>query len=71
MEKLRTIFSLIDPMYITPEVRKFLNYTPSKVRHRDHCPACGRNLVNTYKHGEEWLCKRCIDLKKEGKIPCQ
>ncbi len=31
------------------------------VAHRQTCPRCGRALVNLYKHGRYWACKKCWD----------
>lgn len=30
-----------------------------KVRHQQTCPDCGRTLVNTYREGNVWKCRRC------------
>ena len=29
------------------------------VLHQQTCPVCGRNLVNTYRRGNEWKCRVC------------
>lgn len=49
-----------------PGLRKLLR--PSKpIAHQQTCPVCGRTLVNLYKRGEEWRCKKCWD--KEDSRP--
>lgn len=35
------------------------------IRHRQTCPRCGRDLVNTYRCGDKWQCKRCWDKEAE------
>ena len=53
--------------YIDPElarlVRKIFGPAPKKL-HRETCPQCGRRLVNIYRRGEEWKCRKCWE--KEG-----
>lgn len=29
------------------------------VAHQQTCPTCGRKLVNTYRRGKEYRCRRC------------
>ena len=37
-----------------------LVFKPDKgVIHRQTCPECGRKLVNLYKRGNVWKCRRC------------
>ena len=36
------------------------------VLHRETCPECGRTLVNLYRRGNLWRCKRCWDEKGGG-----
>lgn len=41
---------------ITRRVRKYRNST---VAHQETCPICGAKLVNLYRRGNEWRCRRC------------
>ena len=46
-----------------------LVFKPDKgVIHRQTCPECGRKLVNLYKRGNVWKCRRCWEeaMKNEG-----
>ena len=33
----------------------------SAVLHQQTCPECGSKLVNLYRVGNEWKCKKCYD----------
>ena len=35
-----------------------------KVKHQQTCPVCGRTLVNTYRHGDTWKCRRCWESER-------
>ena len=44
-----------------------LVFKPDKgVIHRQTCPECGRKLVNLYKHGNIWKCRRCWERGNEN-----
>lgn len=54
--KLFNYFDLMNPsLFGKPSIPE------ESVRHHDTCPACGRTLVNLYKRGDRWLCKKCWD----------
>ena len=36
-----------------------------KVMHQQTCPTCGKTLVNIYKNGEVWKCRRCWERRDE------
>ena len=50
------------------EIMHLLRRCPQKtVAHQQTCPVCGRTLVNTYRRGTEWKCKKCWE--KEDRRP--
>lgn len=42
----------------TSSVKKVFE-PPKDVIHRATCPVCGKDLVNIYKYGKEYMCRRC------------
>lgn len=46
-------------------IRGLKKISSTTVLHRKTCPKCGRSLVNLYKHGEAWKCRRCIEEEAE------
>lgn len=45
--------------FIAPTVRRMLRSKKVDVVHRETCPVCGKQLVNLYRYGKEWLCRTC------------
>lgn len=46
------------------QLKRMLGYSresikASKVAHHETCPECGRTLVNIYREGKVWKCRRC------------
>ncbi len=42
-------------------------FKPAKsVAHQQTCPECGRTLVNLYRRGVEWKCRRCWEEAQHG-----
>lgn len=55
------------PYYYGPyaEMNRIFRIRPGKpVAHQQTCPVCGRTLVNIYRRGKVWKCKKCWG--KEG-----
>ena len=45
--------------YFTDPIIRSLFKPGKPVRHQQTCPVCGKKLVNTYRHGDEWKCFEC------------
>ena len=45
--------------FIAPTVMRMLRRKKVDVVHRETCPVCGKQLVNLYRYGKEWLCRTC------------
>lgn len=43
--------------------RKLLREANKPVAHQETCPECGRTLVNVYRRGKVWKCRRCWEAQ--------
>lgn len=55
------LYSSYDFVFSEEAMRRLFKKKGKPVRHQQTCPVCGRKLVNTYRRGDVWKCKKCWD----------